>query len=352
MSRKSLLIMSVTLLILVFMLAGSLLAQTPAEAKQKFEELIEQVRDLDQKMKVATPEAYEGLLQERQNLVVEINKYRSMLEGDQETKKAMNDIKKKYNDGTRALKYRRFGEAITNFTSAVDQGAALGNPLISDVIAMSYYQMGQAFKAQKNWDKMRESMQNAANEKSDLEKAYFEMGYALERLSRADEAEKAYSHAKEIDPKYYKAAFNLGVLYYRKSHFDRAIDEFMTVIQINPQYSRAFLYLGRSYFEKKAYNSAETALRTATELNGKSYEAPWYLAQCLNKMGTYSQAVDAANMVIDIRGSFGGGFFERGLANKGLGRKAQALADFERAKSDKNFKQLAEYQIKWYDKGN
>jgi len=351
MFKKSFLITIAASLALIFLLSGLVAAQANNDVKKKYEELVEQVRELDQKMKKATAEEYEALLKQRQSLVEEVTKYRSMLEGDQDTKKQIIEVKKKFNDGTKDLKLRRYTNAIGNFQACVSQGEALNTPLINDYIAMAYYQMGQAFKAQKNWAKMQDSMQHAVNVKSDYEKAYFELGYSYERLSRLEEAERAYSTALEINPSYTKAHFNLGVLFFKKKHYDRAIEEFMGVINIDQQNDTAFKYLGRAYFEKKEYGSAETALRQSVQLDAKDREAYWYLAQTLNKTGQYNEAVEAATSLINISKSFGGGYLERGIAYKNLGQKTKALADFEAAKKDKQFRQLADYQIKWYDKG-
>jgi len=353
MCRKSTIVTLAGVFGIVLLVAGGAFAQNSDDAKAKYEQLIAQISELDKKMANVKDQAeYDKLNQQRQALVEEANHYKDILMGDAETKRKINEVKKIFKNGNTAYKLRRYSDALAEYDKAIANGEALNNPLLNETIAQIYTNKAMIYQAQKNWLKMSEAAQGAIDMKPDYAKAYSLLGSAFVRLSKTDEAVAAYLKAVEIDKNYYTVYLNLGNIYFRQKNYDKAIEAFTGAFQANPEYDKAFYMLGRSYFEKKEFRSAETALQKAISINEADHLYYWFLAQSLNKMSRYEEARTVADKGTKYNVTYGGLYLELGRAYKGLGQKVRALENFEKAMKDKQFKAQAEYEIKYYDKGN
>ncbi len=73
----------------------------------------------------------------------------------------------------------------------------------------------------------------------------------------------------------------------------------------------------------------------------------FHLAEAYNKLGDCESAKEAALESTDLKKNFGGGWFELGIAEycSGSGNKNASINHFERARNDRDWRKMAEYEI-------
>ena len=97
-------------------------------------------------------------------------------------------------------------------------------------------------------------------------------------------------------------------------------------------YEKSYLF---RYFEK------------CTLLEPKNVKAWTNLATLHNKLGDCGSAIKAAREATDRKKRFGAGWYELGIAEwcNGKGNKTAALNALEKAREDRSWRQMAEYEI-------
>ncbi|MEE8334904.1 MAG: hypothetical protein V3S48_00530, partial [Candidatus Neomarinimicrobiota bacterium] len=118
-------------------------------------------------------------------------------------------------------------------------------------------------------------------------------------------------------------------------------------IQVNSIYPKAYANLGKIYFDDKDNEQALINLEMATALNDKDAMSWFRLAGTYNLMGDCEKAIMAARKCTELKSRFGGGWFELGTAEwcQGKGNKTAALNAFEKARNDRNWRKMAEYEL-------
>ena len=59
----------------------------------------------------------------------------------------------------------------------------------------------------------------------------------------------------------------------------------------------------------------------------------------------FNKASDAAQKCIDLKNNYGGGYYEKGVALFGMGKKQRALKFLEDANKDRDFRAVAQRKI-------
>ena len=65
----------------------------------------------------------------------------------------------------------------------------------------------------------------------------------------------------------------------------------------------------------------------------------------MHGLDMHEEASIAAQKCIDLKSKFGGGWYEKGVANFKIGKKTRALKYFEEANKDRDWRKLAQRKI-------
>ena len=247
-----------------------------------------------------------------------------------------NVIKLFYNSGNKAYKRGDLEKAITQFQKAVEY---------DNQYFLAYYQLGVLEKKMGNSDQAISYFNKAIDIKPDFHKAWFTLGTSYEADNNLDSAIVKYSAAIEISPGYTKAYGNLGNVYRLKEDYISAKDILMTVIQIDPTFSKGYYNLGIVYSDQELYLEASEQFKKATEYDEKNHDIWHRYATSLNSIEDWGNASLASQKCIDLKGKFGGGWYEKGVAEMGRGNKTRALKYFDEANKYRNFRKVAQDKI-------
>jgi len=257
--------------------------------------------------------------------------------GHQKARKGLNNVTKQLlNNGNKAYKRGDLEKATQYYLKAVK---------FDEQFYLAFYQLGVLEKKMGNSDLAISYFNKAIEIKPDFHKAWFTLGTSYEADNNLDSAIVKYNKAIELNPGYTKAYNNLGNIFTLKEDYESAKDVLLTAIQIDPTYADAYLRLGVVFSEQELFIEASAQFKKATEYNEKNYDAWFRYASALNSIKQYEDASFAAQKCIDIKMKFGGGWYEKGVAEHGKGNKTRALKYFDEANKYRNWRKLAQRKI-------
>ena len=136
-------------------------------------------------------------------------------------------------------------------------------------------------------------------------------------------------------------------IYIGLKNFEKAKQVLNMSITVNPNYARGYANLGIIHSDEENWDNAVSSLEMAVALNEKDSMSFFRLASAQNLKGDCQSAKDAARKSADLKSRFGGAWYELGIAEwcGGRGNKAGALNAFERARNDRDWRKMAEYEI-------
>ena len=257
--------------------------------------------------------------------------------GHQKARKGLNNVTKQFlNNGNKAYKRGDLEKASEYYLKALqfDQGFYL-----------AFYQLGVLEKKMGNSEEAIDYFNKAIKIKPDFHKAWFTLGTSYEVDNNLDSAIVKYNKAIELNPGYTKAYGNLGNIYTLQEDYDSARDVLLTAIQIDPTYADGHLRLGVVFSQQELFLEASEQFKKATEYDEKNHDAWFRYASSLNSVEKFLEASQAAQKCIDIKKNFGGGWFEKGVAEFGKGNKTRALKFFDEANKYRDWRKLAQRKI-------
>ncbi len=317
-------------------LFSTLYAQNPEIDAKRAQ--IDSLRTLMEELPPGSEDEYNRLMTEFTALNDEV---RQMIESIQADNAARQQAINQFNDGNRALRSRRYAEAIQSFRSAVQN-----DPLLYQ----AYYQLGIAYQQNNDFDNALEAFTQAGAIRSDYIRAFTARGNLLIRMGRFDEAITAFRTGNEItsatpDDRS-KNLEGMGRAYMRMRNYEQAVSAFQMAVQVDPNNASAYYNMGRTFKEQRDNDSAREALESAATIEGGNHRYHTELASVLNLLGRYSAAAQAARAAIGINNNYAAAWFELGWALQNNGEDAEAITAYERAMRDRNFQEAADYQIK------
>jgi protein O-mannosyl-transferase len=182
-----------------------------------------------------------------------------------------------------------------------------------------------------------------------------------------------YNSALEVNPKYHLAYSNRGKVWFERKQFDKAIEDYTMAIQINGKVPKDFVNRGSSYAQTGRHQEAMADFNAAIKLDPnypeayknrgilhsvlKDYESSMrdfetylkynpnemgirnYYGVCFFQLGLYEDALNIFSQNITTATALrdpelGTYYMNRSLAYNGLGNKAKALEDANRAKAN------------------
>ena len=274
-----------------------------------------------------------------------------------------NVMKLFYLSGNKAYKRGDLEKAIDGYKKAIEY---------DESYFLAYYQLGVIEKKMGNSDQAMGYFNKVLSINPEHYKTWFTIGAILESENQLDSALVHYNKAIEINPGYIKPYASIGNIYTLKENYQTAKDILLTAIQIDPVYPNAYLALGFSFSEhakkmeeeskqkgidakkqvdlisrsQELYTEASKHLKKATEYDEKNSDAWFRYASVLNLIKKYQEASLAAQKCIDLKKKFGGGWYEKGVAEFGKGNKNRALKYLEEAnKLDRDYRELAQRKM-------
>ncbi len=125
---------------------------------------------------------------------------------------------------------------------------------------LSLDNLGNAYRAQKQWDDARKVLERALEIAPQDPEANYSLGMVF---AQAGDTAKAYEHlqrALQDRPLYPEALNNLGVLYLVTQRRDQAVESFEKCIRVAPGFDQAYLNLARVYALEGARDKARSVL--------------------------------------------------------------------------------------------
>ena len=211
----------------------------------------------------------------------------------------------------------------------------------------AYYKIGVIEAKMRNLSSAIESYLNALKIKPDFFKCWFALGLARSKEGDKECALDAFNQVIEIDSSYVKAYSSLAEIYIGLKEYTKAFEVLNTATKIDSSYSKSYLMLGIVYTELNQIEEAVDNLEKGVALNPKDAKSWFRLAHAHNELGNCEAAQNAAREAVDRKKNFGGGWYELGIAEwcKGDGNKTVALNSLEKARNDRSWRKMAEYEI-------
>ena len=257
--------------------------------------------------------------------------------GHQKARKGLNNVTKQLlNNGNKAYKRGDLEKASEYYHKAVQYDKSF---------YLAFYQLGVLEKKMGNSEQAIDYFNKAIKIKPDFYKAWFTLGTSYEVDNNLDSAIVKYNKAIELNPGYTKAYGNLGNIYTLQEDYDSAKDVLLSAIQIDPTYADGHLRLGVVFSQQELFFEASEHFKKATEYDVKSHDAWFWYASSLNSIEKFLEASEAAQKCIDIKTKFGGGWYEKGVAEFGKGNKTRAVKYFDEANKYRDWRKLAQRKI-------
>jgi len=277
-----------------------------------------------------------------------------------------NGVKYFYQVGNQAYKRGDLEKAITNFSKAIEY---------DENFVSAYFQLGVIEKKMGNSDKAINYFNKIISIDPQHYKTWFTFGVLLETNNQLDSAMSKYKRAIEIKPEFIKPYSSLGNLYTKNGDYISAKEILSMALQKESDNSNIYLMLGIAFSEeakkfedestqkgidskvqvallsksKKLFTSAVDNLKKAIDYGNKNYFAWYKYSSALNSIENYKDASLAAQKCIDLKNNFGGGWYERGIAEweggKAKKKGERAKKYFNEANKYRDFRAAAQDQL-------
>ena len=243
-----------------------------------------------------------------------------------------------FNDGNNAYRRGDLEGALASYNRVLE---------MDNNFYRAYYQIGVIEAKMRNLSSAIESYMNALEIKPDFFKCWFALGLARSKGGDKAGALVAFNQVIEIESSYVKAYASLAEIYIGLKEYTKAFEVLNTATRVDSSYSKNFLLLGIVYTELNQFEEAIENLEKSVTLNQKDAMAWFRLAHAHNELGNCEPAQKAAREATDRKKNFGGGWFELGIAEwcEGSGKKTVALNSLEKARNDRSWRKMAEYEI-------
>jgi len=219
--------------------------------------------------------------------------------------------------------------------------------LVDDTFYQAHYQIGVIQSKMGDKELAISSYQEALKVNPKFYKGYLALGLAKKDMNDRNGAITALEVAVDIYPGYDKAYGAMGDIYINAKNFEKAKQVLKTAVTVNPNYAYGHANLGKVYKEEENWDEAIAALQEAVSLNKKDATSFFHLAEAYNVLEKCEEAKIAARNSTELKNRFGGAWFELGIAEwcSGKGNKTAALNAFEKARGDRSWRTMAEYEI-------
>ena len=252
---------------------------------------------------------------------------------------AIKNVAKNYfNKGNQLYKRGDLEGALSSYDEVLN---------IDKTFYQAHFQIGVIQSKMGNKDLAVGSYEKSIQINPQFYKAFFALGLAKSSMNDTEGALESLQKAIDIYPGYDKAYGAMGDIYIQQKDYDRAKQTLKMATTVNPNYSKGYANLGVIYSEEESWNQAISSLEMAVALNERDAMSFFRLSGAHNMNGDCDSALEAARKSTELKNRFGGDWSEFGIAEwcNGSGNKAGALNAFEKARGDRAWRKMAEYEI-------
>jgi tetratricopeptide (TPR) repeat protein len=225
--------------------------------------------------------------------------------------------------------YPEFTEALFNLSKTfyrlddIDNAKIylLKNLSVNEKQSQSLKMLADIYKKERNTGDAIKYYNKAINVKADYYQAYYSLGILLIRTD-INLAKEKLSKAIEIRNDYYKAHETLGIVNMQLFDYDQALENFKNTIRL---------------LEKKPPRK-------------RSYKSFYLSSQIYLCLKDFKLAKEYAKGALDIKSNCAPAYLYLGIAEKNLNNRPAAMDAFTLAKSDKDWRESANFEIDNYDK--
>ena len=138
---------------------------------------------------------------------------------------------------------------------------------INDKYYDPYFNLGNSFMDEKNYDDAEMYYSKAANCQPENFKIYYQLGFLFMKKNELEKAYDFFNKSKNYNNIFAPTYYNLGIVLNNLNKKNEAIEYLTKAIEINPKYADAFYLLGVTYREIKKFNLSKKYFLEAFELN-------------------------------------------------------------------------------------
>lgn len=179
--------------------------------------------------------------------------------------------------------------------------------------------------------------QNAMNPEG-----YFLKGIIYKDLNDTSKAISSFQTALQVDPSYKEAMIQLGSIYSKLNnpvaltYYSNAFK--LDTLDVFPLYAR-----GMYYQDQEKYEEAKQEYRNAV-IHNKNYDKAYFsIGYILMQQDSLEKAYRQFDLVTKLSPTNAGAYYNRGLCNEMMGKKAEALEDYKQALAfDSEYKEAKE----------
>ena len=199
--------------------------------------------------------------------------------------------------------------------------------------AESHHNLGSVLQKLGRNDEAIAQIREALRIRPGYADAHGNLGTALLQSGRPDEAIAEYREALRLKPGYAQARNNLGTVLAKTGRLDEAVAEFQETLRLKPDATLTYINLADALRRLKRRDEAVSALRMAIRLQPEMAIAHYSLGNVLQDMGQFDAAVRAYREALRYEPEARSYYIHNdlGVALAQLGRRQEALAEFERA---------------------
>ncbi|MEC7872381.1 MAG: tetratricopeptide repeat protein [Candidatus Neomarinimicrobiota bacterium] len=276
------------------------------------------------------------------DFVEAVNYFNKTIEINPDHKNALTAIKNVaknfFNKGNQLYKRGDLEGALSSYDEVLS---------VDKTFYQAHFQVGVIQSKMGNKDLAVQSYEKSIEINPQFYKAYFALGLAKNSMNDTEGALESLQSAIDINPGYDKAYGAMGDIHIQKKDYEKAKQTLKMATTVNPNYSKGYANLGVIYSEEENWNQAISSLEMAVALNERDAMSYFRLSSAHNMNGDCNLALEAARKSTEIKNRFGGAWFELGIAEwcNGQGNKAGALNAFEKARGDRSWRKMSEYEM-------
>jgi tetratricopeptide (TPR) repeat protein len=190
----------------------------------------------------------------------------------------------------------------------------------------------------RNYMRAIELINTALRENEQLPYAYYMKGRIYKETGDTLLAASSYQTAIEVNPDYYDAYIEIGLLY-TAAKSDLAIEYFKTALEIRPKsveamYNLAYFYQVTGNKEKKRYKQAFDLYDRILDIDPANATAPFNKGFIhLEYLQNYDSAAIYFAEASRLYPGYYQAYYNRGLALESLGKREEALKEYNRSLS-------------------
>ena len=224
-----------------------------------------------------------------------------------------------YEEGNKFNKEGQFDKAIESFQKAI---------ITKPDFATAFHALGSIYLIQHNLTEAITPLKEFLRLAPDNYLAYFKLGLAYSGLKDYVTAKKFYLEALKIKPDYAEAYQMLGSDYLDLKQYEEAIKTFKKTIQIQPGFLDAYLSLGNAYFQLNQYENSIEAYKQAIVLKPDFAHTYYFLGNAYYSLNQYENSIESYKQAIKLNPDFADAYYFLGLAYFGLGQNERAIECF------------------------